>query len=215
MLGRNKERGEGFSEDLGSLRPGSLAVARVTLPYEAMAEPKRKLTYADLQITPDDGRRFELVRGALLVTPSPRPRHQRISLKLTLLLHGYFVTRGIGEVFAAPTDVILTPEDVFVPDLLVVGNAGDVTERGIEAPPLLIVEILSPSTRNQDRGVKAERYAELGVLHYWMVDPERRIVDCFRLRGDAYERIAGADGGSTLTHPDWEGFAVDLADLWP
>ena len=51
-----------------------------------MAEPKRKLTYADLQLTPDDGRRYELVRGKLLVTPSPRPRHQRISRRLSRAL---------------------------------------------------------------------------------------------------------------------------------
>jgi len=127
-----------------------------------MAEPKRKLTYADLQITPDDGRRYELVRGTLLVTPSPRPRHQRISRRLTRLLEDYFTGIGRGEIFVAPTDVILTDEDVFVPDLLVVGDPSHVTERAIESPPLLVVEILSPSTRKQDRGIKAERYAELG-----------------------------------------------------
>ena len=95
-----------------------------------------------------------------------------------LLLHDYFGRSGRGEVFAAPTDVILTHEDVFVPDLVVVRHPQDVTERAIEAPPLLVVEILSPSTRKQDRGIKAERYAELGVEHFWIVDPDARQVEC-------------------------------------
>lgn len=179
-----------------------------------MAELKRKLTYADLQVTPDDGRRYELVRGALLVTPSPRPRHQRISRKLTRLLEDYFDRIGRGEVFVAPTDVILTDEDVFVPDLLVVGDPKDVTDRAIEAPPILVVEILSPSTRKRDRGMKAERYAELGVPQYWIVDPEQERAECYRLEGGVFRLIAAGDGSATLAHPDWDGLVLDLGVLW-
>ena len=179
-----------------------------------MAEPKRKLTYADLQVTPDDGRRYELVRGALLVTPSPRPRHQRISRRLLLVLEDYFGRGRRGEVFHAPTDVILTDEDVFVPDLLVVADPNGITDRAIEAPPLLVVEILSPSTRRQDRGVKAERYAELGVAHYWIVDPEQERVELLRLEDGAYRLIAGGAGATSLAHPDWDGLVLDLGALW-
>lgn len=203
--------------DVGSPCLASLAVVRGTLLDEVhlvMAEPKRKLTYADLQITPDDGRRYELVRGTLLVTPSPRPRHQRVSKKLLFVLEDYFGRGERGEVFYAPTDVILTNEDVFVPDLLVVGDPAHITDRAIEAPPVLVVEILSPSTRKQDRGIKAERYAELGVAHYWIVDPEHERVELFRLEGGTYRLIAGAAGPTTLAHPDWEGLVLDLDALW-
>ena len=179
-----------------------------------MAEPKRKLTYSDLQVTPDDGRRYELVRGALLVTPSPRPDHQRISKRLLLQLDDYFERMKLGEVFTAPTDVILTDEDVFVPDLLVVADPGHVTDRAIEAPPLLVVEILSPSTRRQDRGIKASRYAELGVAHFWIVDPEQRRLECFRLEKGAFRLCASAEGDRSLAHPDWAGLVIDLAVLW-
>jgi Uma2 family endonuclease len=179
-----------------------------------MAEPKRKLTYADLQVTPDDGRRYELLRGTLFVTPSPRPRHQRISRKLMRLLEDYFDRIGGGEVFAAPTDVILTDEDVFVPDILVVADPSHITERAIEAPPLLVVEILSPSTRRQDRGIKAERYAELRVQHYWIVDPEQQTVEFFRLDHSAYRIAAHAQGTGSLAHPDWDGLVLDLGALW-
>ena len=130
-----------------------------------------------------------------------------------LVLDAYFEGRG-HEVFPAPTDVVLTNEDVFVPDLLVVANPSDVTERAIEAPPLLVVEVLSPSTRKQDRGVKAERYAELGVAHYWIVDPEQERVECFRLEDGVYRTVAEAQGAATLRHPGWNGLVLDLDALW-
>jgi Uma2 family endonuclease len=177
-------------------------------------EFKRKLEYVDLEVTPDDGRRYELVDGELYVTPSPRPTHQRISGRLYLLFVEYFGGRSIGEVFYAPVDVILTRWDVFVPDLLVVSDPTDISERGIERPPLLVVEIASPSTRRHDRQVKARRYAELGVLHYWIVDADERRVDCYRLSSGAFEPVASEEGTATLRHPDWDGLAVDLGALW-
>jgi len=177
-------------------------------------ELKRKLDYSDLVASPDDGKRYELVRGDLFVTPSSRPQHQRISKRLMLLLVAYFEGRSIGEIFAAPTDVILTNRDVFVPDLLVVSDPQHVTKRGIEGPPLLVVEILSPSTRKRDRGLKARRYAELGVEHYWIVDPEKRRMECHRLAGDVFQLRVHAEGETTLAHPDWDGLEVDLGALF-
>jgi Uma2 family endonuclease len=175
---------------------------------------KRKLDYSDLQFTPDDGRRYELVRGDLLVTPSPSRTHQRVSKRLLRILEDYFENRAIGEVFCAPTDVILTPQDVFVPDLVIVADPNDNAERGIERPPLLVVEILSPSTRHVDRGVKSNRYAELGVVHYWIVDPEAKHIECLRSEGGAFRLVVEAEGHNSLTHPDWSGLEIDLAALW-
>jgi Uma2 family endonuclease len=172
------------------------------------------LDYSDLEHTPDDGRRYELVRGELLVTPSPTPVHQRISKRFEMLLIDFFEGQSIGEVFDAPIDLILTSHDVFVPDLLVVKDPRHVTGRGIEAAPLLVVEILSPSTRNQDRGLKAQRYAELGVEHFWIVDPDEKRLECRRLIGGEYELRAEASGAGKLEHPDWPGLVVDLSALW-
>ncbi len=178
------------------------------------SELKRKLDYSDLVVSPDDGKRYELVRGDLYVTPSPSPVHQRISKRLQRQLEAYFEDRSIGEVFNAPIDLILTNQDVFVPDLLVVADPSHVTKRGIESPPLLVVEILSPSTRSVDQGVKARRYAELGVEHYWIVGPERRRLECHRLVERAFRSIVDAEGDATLTHPDWDGLILDLGALW-
>jgi Uma2 family endonuclease len=177
-------------------------------------ELERKLGYSDLVATPDDGKRYELVEGNLYVTPSPSPVHQRISRRLQRQLEDYFHDRSIGEVFNAPIDLILTNQDVLVPDLVVVAKPQHITKRGIEGPPLLVVEILSPSTRKQDRGTKARRYAELGVEHYWIVDPARRHVECHRLCEGLFRRLIDAEGKTKLEHPCWDGLVIDLAALW-
>ncbi len=177
-------------------------------------ELKRKLDYSDLQVTPGDGKRYELIEGELHVTPSPNPAHQRISMRLQRQLVAYFDDRALGEVFYAPVDVILTARDVFVPDLLVVANPAHISRRGIEGPPLLVVEILSPSTSKADRGVKSRRYAELGVEHYWIVDPERKRLQCYRLADGAFQPLVEAEGETTLPHPAWDGLAIDLGILW-
>jgi len=177
-------------------------------------ELERKLDYSDLQVTPGDGKRYELIEGELHVTPSPNPAHQRISMRLQRQLVAYFDDRALGEVFYAPVDVILTARDVFVPDLLVVANPAHISRRGIEGPPLLVVEILSPSTSKADRGVKSRRYAELGVEHYWIVDPERKRLQCYRLADGAFQPLVEAEGETTLPHPAWDGLAIDLGILW-
>ena len=177
-------------------------------------ELKRKLDYSDLAVTPDDGKRYEIIEGDLYVTPSPSPVHQRVSARLFIRLMEYFDRRGIGEVFYAPVDLILSDHDIFVPDLLVVADAELVSKRGIEGPPLLVVEILSPGTKRQDRGLKARRYAELGIRHYWIVDPEARKLECHRLAGMEFLPLVEAEGSATLVHPDWQGLEIDLAVLW-
>ncbi|ANM29877.1 hypothetical protein ABI59_10260 [Acidobacteria bacterium Mor1] len=179
-----------------------------------MAHLKRKLEYSDLEATPDDGKRYELVRGDLLVTPSPRTLHQRVSMRLTQLLHAYCEEHGTGELFVAPTDVILTPQDVFVPDLLVTAATADVTERGIEGAPRLVVEILSPSTQKNDRNIKAVRYAELGVEHFWLVDPADQTFECYRRVDDAFELATEAKGDAHFEPPDWPGLIIDLSPLF-
>ncbi len=175
---------------------------------------KRKLDYSDIRAIPPDGKRYELVQGELLVNPAPSPMHQRVSMRLLRQLQDYFEDRSIGEVFCAPLDVILTKHDVFEPDLLVTADPSHITKRGIEAPPLLMVEILSPSSRKIDRGLKSRRYAELGVQHYWIVDPDDKRVECFRLEHGAFRALVDARGDSSLTHPDWDGLTVELGKLW-
>jgi Uma2 family endonuclease len=174
---------------------------------------RAKLAYSDIPVSPD-GRRYELVRGELYVTASPSPLHQRVSKRLQVVLMAYFEGRALGEVFDAPIDLLLTDHDVLVPDLLVVADPKLVSDRAIEGPPLLVVEILSPSTRLIDQRVKARCYAKHEVLHYWLVDPDRQRVECFELNGQIYRSVAHVEGEDVLKHPTWPDLTVDLGALW-
>ena len=138
---------------------------RLTEEIDDGRDVEAKLDDEDYAGIPPDRNRYDIIDGNLFVTPAPSPVHQRVSRRLQRMLEDYFHARGLGEVFNAPIDLILTPHDVVQPDL-VVATAGQVSARGIEGAPLLVVEILSPSTASQDRTVKAQRYAALGAVHY-------------------------------------------------
>lgn len=177
-------------------------------------ELKRKLDYEDYARLPDDGQRHEILDGQHYVTPAPSPLHQRVSKRLQRKLEDYFEPRGLGEVFNAPIDMILGRHDVAQPDLLVVANPAQVSNRGIEGAPLLAVEVLSPSTRRHDEKTKLRRYAALGIPHYWTVDPEAHWIRCHRLDGAAYRLLRTGEADAVLAPPDWPGLAIALADLW-
>ena len=174
----------------------------------------RKLDYSDYAAIPDDGKRYELLEGSLFVTPAPSPIHQRVSKRLQRQLEDYFEVRALAEVFNAPIDVILTSNDIVQPDIVVVLRQEQVSKRGIEGGPVLAVEVLSPSTRVHDRERKARRYAALGVLHYWIVDPDGQCVEFYRVKGQGYELLCRIEGGATYSHPDWSGLTLDLGALW-
>jgi len=176
---------------------------------------KRKLVYEDYAHLADgNGQRYEILDGELYVTPAPTPLHQRLSKRLQRQLEDYFEARGLGEVFNAPIDLVLAKYDIVEPDLLIVTNPGQISERAIEGAPLLVVEVLSPSTRAQDRGIKMRRYADLGVRHYWILDPDHERLECLRLDAGAFSVVAEAFSPDTLIHPDWPDLVVDLGALW-
>ncbi len=175
---------------------------------------KDTLVYDDLIQLPVDGKRYELAEGELYVTPAPSPRHQWASSRLQRQLQDYFEERQIGRVFNAPIDVVLTPEDAFQPDLVVVTDLALVTERAIEGPPAIVVEILSPSSIAYDRLTKSRRYAALGVPHFWIVDIANRAFECYRNQHGAYHPIARVADGGTFAHPDFDGLVINTAPLW-
>jgi Uma2 family endonuclease len=146
----------------------------------------RDWTYAEFARLPDDGNRYEVIAGELSVTPSPRPSHQNMVGKLAELLRPFVRRHGLGRVYPGPIDVLFAEGDYLVPDLVFVrrDRLDTVTDRGVESAPDLVVEIVSPSTAVRDRGVKRERYAQLGVPEYWIIDSRLRLVEIHRA-GDA------------------------------
>jgi Uma2 family endonuclease len=106
-------------------------------------------------------------------------RHQRVVKRLVVALDNFVETHDLGEVFVSPFDVLFDEGDYLEPDVLFVrkDRADVVTDRGIDGPPDLVVEVLSPSTESRDRGIKLERYRHYGVPEYWIVDPDEQTVE--------------------------------------
>jgi Uma2 family endonuclease len=151
------------------------------------------LTAEDLEDTPDDGHRYELVDGCLIVTPSPNLAHQEFVGNLYVLLSG--ACPPGYKVILAPFDFKAGPATVLEPDLLV-ARSDDFGPQRIERAPLLVVEVSSPSTRRIDRGTKRLAFEAAGVAAYWLVDPDPPSLTVLHLEGGAYvehAQVAGDD----------------------
>jgi Uma2 family endonuclease len=174
--------------------------------------PAGPLTYEDYAALPEDGNRYELFDGELVVSPAPRPRHQGVSIKLAARLLGHIEAQAL----TAPIDVILSPTTVLQPDVVFVAatHRAIITERAIEGPPDLVVEILSAGTARRDRGAKAELYARFGIPHYWVLDPKAQTFEALLLDGRSYRMVASAEGTDRIAAPPFTDLLLDLASIW-
>lgn len=174
------------------------------------------LTYTDLVALPADGKRYELHEGEIYVTAAPRPRHQQVVGNLYLIIAAHVRRVGLGEVFLSPVDVILADVTVVEPDLVYLdaSRLERVSDRGIEGAPTLAIEVLSPTTASADRGVKRQLAARYGVPHYWIVDPEGRVIETYRLTGHAYEAGPRLEGTTPAALPPFPGLLFDPAAVW-
>ncbi|MCI0548894.1 MAG: Uma2 family endonuclease [Candidatus Rokubacteria bacterium] len=175
------------------------------------------LTYADYAALPDDGRRYELHEGELRVTPAPGTRHQAILMNLAALLHAHARAHGLGQVFPAPTDVILSDITVLQPDIAFVAtdHMQAISARAIEGPPTLVIEVLSPSTAHLDRGRKRELYAQYRAPWLWIVDPDQRVIEAARLAEGTYRPVARLSGTTSLALPPFLDLVIEPAEVWP
>lgn len=174
-----------------------------------------KFTYRDYIQFPEDNNRHEIIDGDHYVTPSPATRHQRISRRLFERLNRHVELNGEGELFYAPTDVVLSDTDVLVPDLVFVSRARSsiITEQNIQGAPDLVVEILSPATAERDRGVKRTTYARFGVSEYWLVSPDTNTVEIIRLQEPGLPRRI-VSRSETLTSALFPGLALSLEEIF-
>ena len=131
---------------------------------------------------PDDGRRYELVSGELVVTPAPRGLHQVAVTELLLRLDPWVRSAAVGRVLFSPADLTLGEDEVLQPDLFVyrTGTGRPVRDWADITELLLVVEVSSPSTARYDRTLKRLRYQRAGVPEYWVVDLDARLVERWR-----------------------------------
>lgn len=177
-----------------------MAVMEPEPPYPPPWRRSGPLTRDDLDRMPDDGHRYELIDGVLVMTPAPAIRHQDVVLNLAVLLKG--ACSPDLKVMVAPTDVVISADTVMQPDVLV-ARREDFTERELPVAPLLAVEVLSPSTRRIDVMLKFSRLEAAGCASYWVIDPDTPELVAWELRDGAYAQVAKAAGDEVawLTAP--------------
>ena len=140
---------------------------------------KRRWTVTDLEDLPDRGERYEIIDGALFVTPAPSLDHQAALGHLHRLLAEYLDANPIGYAFLAPADVIFSPRRAVQPDVFVLPLAGARRPHSFDEVKrlLLVVEVLSPTTARADRVAKRTLYREENVAEYWILDLDSRTID--------------------------------------
>jgi Uma2 family endonuclease len=181
-----------------------------------MASPTTKLTYHDYLQLPEDGKRYEIMDGDLYMTPAPATRHQQIVVRLTQILAAYLEAHPIGALYVAPTDVLLSDNDIVQPDLLIVLDRGTarITEKNIQGPPDIVIEVLSPSTVARDLDLKRKRYEHFGVREYWMVDPDQNTLEMLQLTQEGrLQRLSHTARPEHCTSALLPGLIFDLAWL--
>jgi Uma2 family endonuclease len=162
---------------------------------------------------PDDGKRYEVVHGELLVTPSPRLWHQEVVMRLAVSLRAYLEVERVGHLLFSPADISWDPGSLVQPDLFVADLSEARTLDWARVQHLLLViEVLSPSTARYDRFTKRRRYQEAGVPWYWIVDPDARQVEVWtpadQLPRLERERLVWEPAGATR---QWH---LELAELF-
>ena len=145
-----------------------------------MALRSRAWTLAELHRLPDDGNKYELVRGELFVTPPPTPDHETVLSRLTRILDPYAASNGLGMVYR-PRSVVRFEGSEVEPDLMIRHPYPGVGANWNDWPlPVLVVEVLSDSTRRRDLGAKRQLYLDAGIPEYWIVDVAARHIRVVR-----------------------------------
>jgi len=173
----------------------------LALPADWVPGPEQgSWTYDDYAKLPDDGNRYEIVDGVLIMTPAPTPEHQDIAGMIYYYLVTHVKLAGFGRVFPGPVDVELGSKQVFQPDVVVLLNThlDRIASKKINGAPDLMVEIASPSTAVYDRLIKFEKYAQAGIPEYWIVKPDARTVEVLVLEDGKYRSLGIFNGRQTL-----------------
>ena len=172
-------------------------------------------TYEDLLYAPDNGKRYEVLEGDLIVSPSSNRKHQRAVHRL----HAWLTTwedADRGQVYTAPFDVVLSQRDVVEPDLLFIAKdrLHILTDENVQGAPDLVVEVISEGSRRRDAITKRHIYEHYAVRFYWLVDPEEETVRVFELRDGAYGEPIYLRAGQKLGCPLFPGISEDVGQLF-
>lgn len=173
-------------------------------------------TYEDYAALPDDGNRWEVLDGQLVMSPSPILIHQAVLRNLHQVVHTHVMAERLGTTFFAPLDVILARTTVVQPDMIYVSTAraAIMTPKFIDGAPDLLVEILAPGTARRDLGIKATLYARYGVAYYWVLDPHAHTFEERMLAIDTWAPGASGRDADVVAPACFPSLRLDLAGVW-
>lgn len=197
--------------------PGGYRIMVSGVKKMTVVNPHIKFTYEDYCLLPED-RRYELIGGELFMVPSPSVIHQRVAANLEAILRAFVKNRNLGEVLDAPLDVVLSPHDVVQPDIVFISRERGhiVTDANLQGAPDLVIEILSPSTAERDRGLKRKLYARHGVRELWLVNAGAQTVEVFSLEEGEENppMIYSRSARQPVVSPLLEGMTVNLDEVF-
>jgi Uma2 family endonuclease len=155
----------------------------------------------------------QLINGELIMSPAPAPLHQRVLRKLFKIIDSLNLP---GEIFFAPIDLYIDEKNVFQPDLvyLTSQNVSSITDRGIEGPVDLVVEIISPSNGYTDRNQKKNKYLEFGVKEYWIVDPANETIEIYTPQAGQDVPVLYLSGNGQVTSNAIPNLAFELSTIF-
>jgi Uma2 family endonuclease len=182
----------------------------VAMPFPA----DRPWTIEDLDSMPNDGQRYELLQGELIVSPSPERAHQRLVKWLMVRLEIAAEAAHSGEAVVGPMDVRLSPNNLVEPDLFYLREeqVDRFNVNYVEGAPAFVIEIVSPSSGTYDRVRKAVLYRDAGVEEYWVVEPNKRRVFVHALGGSTPTPMIVMSG--TLTSMVLPTFSISINELF-
>ncbi len=190
-----------------------------TRQSEAPPLPALRWTSADLEALPNDGKRYEIIDGDLVMSKQPHWHHQFACVQISTQLNLYNQRTGAGQVNLAP-GVIFADDDDVAPDVVWISRARRDAALGVEghlhAAPELVVEVLSWGFKNEqrDREAKLKLYSRRGVLEYWIADWRLKQLEIYRRSDHALHLVTTLLKTDTVTTPLLPGFSCSVAALF-
>jgi Uma2 family endonuclease len=178
-----------------------------------------RYTSLDLESMPDDGKRYEIIDGDLLVSRQPHYAHQRVCVNLAFIFESWDRQVGRGEATFAP-GLIFADDDDVAPDVVWASNsrlcAASWDDGKLHTAPELVIEVLSPGSTNRrrDRETKLKLYSRRGVDEYWIVDWQLRLIEVYRRNDAQLELAATLREGDLLDSPVLPGFSCQVESVF-
>ncbi|MBC7473832.1 MAG: Uma2 family endonuclease [Candidatus Sericytochromatia bacterium] len=182
----------------------------------------KEYTYNDYLKT-DDEKRYELIGGNLIMVPAPNTEHQNVSKIIEMSLYNFVLKNKLGDVYNAPIDVYFDDKNLVQPDILFIAqdNMSIIKKKGIFGSPDVLVEIISPSSRNRDLYTKKDLYQLFKIKEYWIVDPINKSVDILKLGDDGVYKVHSSSSLNDEEQEDKnvysgvvQGFSINLTEIF-